>query len=58
MPQTFPKWIFVLTGLGIISVAGGIVFFTHSSTLRTLEEIFGLNPLLGDAANATDLHFF
>jgi hypothetical protein len=29
--------------------------YTHSSTLRTLEEIFGLTPLLGDAANATDL---
>jgi phosphatidylinositol-3-phosphatase len=29
--------------------------YTHSSTLRTLEEIFGVTPLLGDAANATDL---
>ncbi len=29
--------------------------YTHSSTLRTLEEIFGVSPLLGDAANATDL---
>jgi phospholipase C len=29
--------------------------YTHSSTLRTLEEIFGLSPLLGDAANSTDL---
>ncbi|HWZ20228.1 MAG TPA: alkaline phosphatase family protein [Ktedonobacteraceae bacterium] len=29
--------------------------YTHSSTLRTLEEIFGLTPLLGDAANASDL---
>ena len=29
--------------------------YTHSSTLRTLEEIFGLTPLLGDAAKATDL---
>ena len=29
---------------------------THSSTLRTLEEIFGLPPpYLGDAAKATDL---
>jgi hypothetical protein len=25
--------------------------YTHSSTLRTLEELFGLTPLLGDAAN-------
>lgn len=31
------------------------VHYTHSSTLRTLEEIFGVTPLLGDAANATDL---
>jgi phosphatidylinositol-3-phosphatase len=29
--------------------------YTHSSTLRTVQEIFGVNPLLGDAANATDL---
>ena len=29
--------------------------YSHSSTLRTMEEIFGVGPLLGDAANATDL---
>ena len=29
--------------------------YTHSSTLRTIQEIFGVTPLLGDAANATDL---
>ncbi len=29
--------------------------YTHSSTLRTIEEIFGVQPFLGDAANATDL---
>ncbi len=29
--------------------------YTHSSTLRTLQEIFGLTSLLGDAASATDL---
>lgn len=29
--------------------------YTHSSTLRTIEELFGVTPLLGDAANATDL---
>jgi len=29
--------------------------YTHSSTLRTMEEIFGVSPLLGDAANQTDL---
>jgi phosphatidylinositol-3-phosphatase len=31
------------------------VHYTHSSTLRTVEEIFGVTPLLGDAAHATDL---
>lgn len=29
--------------------------YTHSSTLRTLQELFGVQPFLGDAANATDL---
>jgi hypothetical protein len=28
---------------------------THSSTLRTPEEIDGMRPLVGDAQNATDL---
>jgi phospholipase C len=31
------------------------VRYTHSATLRTLEEIFDVTPLLGDAAQATDL---
>lgn len=31
------------------------VDFTHSSDLRTIEEIFHLRPFLGDAANANDL---
>ena len=31
------------------------VNLTHSSDLRTMEEIFHVSPLLGDAANATDL---
>jgi hypothetical protein len=31
------------------------IHYTHSSTLRTLEEIFGVTPLLGDAAHAADL---
>ena len=29
--------------------------YTHSSTLRTFQNIFGVSPFLGDAANATDL---
>jgi hypothetical protein len=31
------------------------VFYTHSSMVRTMQEIFGVTPLLADAANATDL---
>ena len=31
------------------------VNFTHSSDLLTMQEIFGVEPILGDAANATDL---
>jgi phospholipase C len=31
------------------------IHYTHGSTLRTLEEIFGVAPLLGDAAKETDL---
>jgi hypothetical protein len=29
--------------------------YTHSSTLRTIQEIFNVTPFLGDAAQATDL---
>ncbi len=31
------------------------VHYTHSSTLRTVQELLGVTPLLGDAANAPDL---
>ena len=33
------------------------IHYTHSSTLKTIQEIFGVGPLLGDAANpkTTDL---
>lgn len=31
------------------------IHYTHSSLLRTVEEIFGVTPLLGDAAHASDL---
>ncbi|MDH2445425.1 PKD domain-containing protein [Amnibacterium sp. CER49] len=33
----------------------GAVPYSHGSTLRTVQEMFGLTPLLGDAATATDL---
>ena len=29
--------------------------YTHSSTLRTVEELLGITPLIGDAANQVDL---
>lgn len=32
--------------------------YTHSSTLKTIEEIFGVTPLLGNAAHTTDLSDF
>lgn len=32
--------------------------FTHSSMLRTLQEILGVSPLLRDAKHATDLSEF
>ena len=31
------------------------IHYTHGSTLRTFEEIFGVSPFLGDAASETDL---
>ena len=31
------------------------IYYTHSSALRTFQELLGVSPLLGDAANATDL---
>ena len=31
------------------------IAYNHGSTLRTVQEIFGVTPLLGDAANATNL---
>ena len=48
-------------GLILLSplVRGGYsnsLHYTHSSLLRTLQEIFGVSPWLGDAANATDLN--
>jgi hypothetical protein len=30
-------------------------YYTHGSVLRTVQEIFGVSPWLGDAANATDI---
>jgi hypothetical protein len=32
------------------------IHYTHGSTLRTLQGIFGITPLIRDAANQTDLN--
>jgi hypothetical protein len=34
------------------------IHYTHSSLLRTLQEIFGIKPLMRDAASATSLRDF
>jgi hypothetical protein len=33
----------------------GSISYSHSSTLRTVQTIFGVQSFLGDAANASDL---
>ena len=53
-PGDGPIGLIVLSKAAKIGYAGS-VHYTHSSTLRTLQTIFGLSPLLGDAARATDL---
>lgn len=61
----FIAWDFSDTGyvpIGLIALSAkarpgfaGVTTLTTSSTLRSLQEIFGVTPLLGDAAKATDL---
>jgi hypothetical protein len=44
--------------LSPFAIGGGFhnsTYYTHGSTLRTVQEIFGVAPLLGDAANSTSL---
>jgi hypothetical protein len=50
-----PIGMIVLSPLGKGGGYSNLVHYTHSSTLRTFEEIFNVGPLLGDAANASDL---
>jgi hypothetical protein len=50
-----PIGMVVLSPLGKGGGYSNSIHYTHSSTLRTVQEIFGVTPLLGDAANATDL---
>jgi hypothetical protein len=46
---------FLALGHGVKRGYRNEIRYTHSSLLRTLEEIFQVRPLLGHAANATDL---
>jgi len=50
-----PIGMIVLSPLGKGGGYSNSIHYTHSSTLRTVEEIFGVSPLLGDASQATDL---
>jgi endonuclease/exonuclease/phosphatase family metal-dependent hydrolase len=50
-----PIGLIVLSPLAKGGGYSNTVHYTHSSTLRTFEEIFNVGPLLGDATNATDL---
>jgi hypothetical protein len=46
---------FLALGEGVKRGYKNEVSYTHSSLLRSLEEIFNVSPLLGGAASATDL---
>ncbi len=50
-----PIGMIVLSSFAKGSGYSNSIHYTHSSTLRTIEEIFNITPLLGDASNATDL---
>ena len=49
-----PMGMIVLSPLAKAGYASNVAF-THSSTLRTFQEIFGLSPFIRGAANAADL---
>jgi len=46
---------FLALGEGVKPGYENEIYYSHSSLLRTLEEIFKVSPLLGGAAGATDL---
>jgi hypothetical protein len=50
-----PIGMIVLSPLAKGAGYSNTIHYTHSSTLRTLQELFGVTPLLGDAAYANDL---
>ena len=49
-----PIGMVVLSPLAKVNYQNSI-HYTHSSTVRTMQNIFGVGPYLNDAANATDL---
>jgi hypothetical protein len=51
----FPIGMIVLSAAAKGGGYAGSMHYTHGSTLRTVQQIFGLAPLLGDAAQQTDL---
>ncbi len=53
-PGNNPIGMIVLSPLAKAGYSNTIEY-THSSTLRTMQTIFGVGPFLHDAANATDL---
>ena len=50
-----PVGFIVLSPLAKGNGYSNAVAYTHSSLLRSLQEIFGVGPFLCDAANATSL---
>ena len=53
-PGDGPIGMVVLSPLAKVNYSNS-VHYTHSSTLRTMQAIFGVGPFLRDAANAVDL---
>jgi hypothetical protein len=51
----FPIGMIVLSPYAKGAGYSSTIAYTHSSLLRTVQEIFGVTPLLRDAANAKDL---
>lgn len=50
-----PIGMIVLSPFGKGGGYSNSIHYTHSATLQTLQEIFGVRPFLGDAANGPDL---
>jgi hypothetical protein len=54
-PSDGPIGMIVLSPFGKGGGYSNTIKYTHSSTLRTMQEIFAVSPFLRDAAAATDL---